>query len=480
MPRKTKRQQQVSKIPRKKGRYVSLETITREIETVENENRLENEIDNKWPEDETIDWTEEELKEFDKIEKKLISEVLHWHEDAACSIRAVYTGNSRTTIWRKGKKKQELDDDAKGMRMLDTFFKSSEILHSPQPSQSSPPQLSSPSSPIPSPTPSPFPEISPFSIDNLHTRLKEIDQQCIISKSAKSNEKILTYDYLRCLSIRRFIQLLLDGQGKMNASDNIAQIIWNKGNYMARCIRKWGTYYIRTGKLLIYRQGKHTKLESLVDDEDFKEECLMWLRQQAPESRSPKCLKTYIEGMVFPKLTGHIKKDTISEKTCQNYMHKWGFKYDEKKKGVYYDGHERPDVVAYRKEWLNRMFEYKKYMKDFDGDMLDIVLEPQLKSGNKELVQVTHDECHFYANDGQRKIWTIEDEDILRSKHIGRSIMVSAFLCPCHGLLQLSDEQLQANPHIKNKEAFILRSIQTDGYWKSEHMLDQVWVSSCL
>ncbi len=171
---------------------------------------------------------------------------------------------------------------------------------------------------------------------------------------------------------------------------------------------------------------------------------------------------------------GHIKKDTISEKTCQNYMHLWGYKYDERKKGVYYDGHEWPDVVSYRKEWLKRIFKYQKYMKDFDGDMLDIVLELQLKSEEKELVQITHDECYFYANDEQRRIWMREDEDILRSKHMGCSIIVSAFLCLCHGLLRLSDEQLQANPHIKNKEAFVLRFIQMDGYWKSEHMLDQV------
>ena len=85
-----------------------------------------------------------------------------------------------------------------------------------------------------------------------------------------------------------------------------------------------------------------------------------------------------------------------------------------------------------------------------------------------------YDECHFYANNGQRRIWIREDKDILRSKHQGCSIMVSAFLCPCHGLLRLSDEQMQENPHIKSKEAFILRSVQTDGYWKLEHMLDQV------
>ena len=64
--------------------------------------------------------------------------------------------------------------------------------------------------------------------------------------------------------------------------------------------------------------------------------------------------------------------------------------------------------MKYRKEWLKRMFEYQKLMKDFDGDMMDIVSEPQLKLGEKELVQVTHDECHFYANDGQRRIWIDE------------------------------------------------------------------------
>ena len=31
-------------------------------------------------------------------------------------------------------------------------------------------------------------------------------------------------------------------------------------------------------------------------------------------------------------------------------------------------------------------------------------------------------------------------------------------------LLRLSDKQFQANPHIGNKEALVLRSIQTDGY----------------
>lgn len=473
MPRKTKRQQQISKLPRKKGRYISQETVTEEIiESEVNEGKAVNETIEM--EEELVNyWTEEDLKEFEAAGNRLITEALHWHENAKNSIRAAYTKDSRTTMWRNKNKKKELEHDAKGMKTLDTFFKSkaSISVFSSQSSQLS--QLSSESS-SPSPKTIQSSLISVEIIKNLQMRLEEINQQCSISKSAKTNRNIFTYDYLRCLSIRRYMQLLLDGQGKMNASNHIAQAMWNKGDYMARCIRKWGAHFIQTGELLIYRQGKHTKLESLLNDEDFKEDCQAWLRQQKPESRSPGNLKRYIEETLFPKLMGHIKKDTISEKTCRNYMHLWGYKYDEKKKGVYYDGHERPDVIKYRKEWLKRMFEYQKYMKDFNGDMLDIVLEPQLKSEEKELVQITHDECHFYANDGQRKIWMKDDEDILRSKHQGRSIMVSAFLCPCHGLLRLSDEQMQENPHIKSKEAFVLRSVQTDGYWKSEHMLDQV------
>ncbi|CAG8819146.1 25869_t:CDS:1, partial [Racocetra persica] len=60
--------------------------------------------------------------------------------------------------------------------------------------------------------------------------------------------------------------------------------------------------------------------------------------------RTPSNLKAYIEDTLFPKLIGHIKKDTISERTCRNYMYSWGFKYDERRKGIYFDGNKRPDV----------------------------------------------------------------------------------------------------------------------------------------
>jgi len=82
---------------------------------------------------------------------------------------------------------------------------------------------------------------------------------------------------------------------------------------LSRCIRTWGKYFLLNGELPVDR---HTKIERLLDSEDFINQCQKWLRQQKPESRLPKELKIYIEEMVFPKMTGYIKKDTISKETC--------------------------------------------------------------------------------------------------------------------------------------------------------------------
>ncbi len=75
MPYKTKRQLQVSKIPRKKGHYLSKDQAKTEIEAVESEKWMDNKNIDEWTEGKNqID--DEYLNEFEKVEKKLIIEVL--------------------------------------------------------------------------------------------------------------------------------------------------------------------------------------------------------------------------------------------------------------------------------------------------------------------------------------------------------------------------------------------------------------------
>ncbi|CAG8684654.1 6645_t:CDS:2 [Cetraspora pellucida] len=168
----------------------------------------------------------------------------------------------------------------------------------------------------------------------------------------------------------------------MDAADQIAYFIWNKGGYMAKCIRIWGNYFIKTGELLPYCQGKHTKLESLIDDEDFSENCIEWLRQQKPE-------RGCIEIICIHGVLNMMREERVFSLTVMSDQMWWRI-------GT---------------------------------------------NGEKEYVQITHDECYSYATMGS-------DEFGFR--------------------------KLYENPYIKDKETFVIRSVQVNGYWKAEHMLEQL------
>lgn len=108
------------------------------------------------------------------------------------------------------------------------------------------------------------------------------------------------------------------------------------------------------------------------------------------------------------------------------------YKFQQHYQGIFYDGHERPDVIEYRKEFLNQMEKYEQLMSKYEGENMTRVL-PILEDGQKEHILVTHDECIFYSNDGKRGIWAKNGELPLCKKGNGRSIMVSEFLTEVDG-----------------------------------------------
>lgn len=48
---------------------------------------------------------------------------------------------------------------------------------------------------------------------------------------------------------------------------------------------------------------------------------------------------------------------SISVETARVWLHQLGFQYLDIKKGTYFDGHEREDVVDYRKEYISKLKE---------------------------------------------------------------------------------------------------------------------------
>lgn len=199
-----------------------------------------------------------------------------------------------------------------------------------------------------------------------------------------------------------------------------------------------------------------------MNDEDINNSIRQKLQQQRPEERNLVDLRKYINDELIPQKVG--VPGAISISTLWKYMCEWGYLYRKFGKDIFFDGHERPDVIEYRKAWALRMLQYKSFMTAFGEE--DEVIEPVLADPSQQkLVLVTHDECTFYANDGKKDMWLLDGDNPLRKKGPGASIMVSEFQCPCHGTMRIQSWTSRRT---------ICAGANRDGYWKSEDMVKQL------
>jgi hypothetical protein len=114
----------------------------------------------------------------------------------------------------------------------------------------------------------------------------------------------------------------------------------------------------------------------------------------------------------------------IRVRTARRWLKKMGFVYNTVQKGLYFDGHEREDVKAYRKDvFLPQWKKYSERFVEFNED--GKFQKPPLPDGVLPLVLVTHDESTFNANDGRRMIWMENGKQPIRPKGQGKGIMVS-------------------------------------------------------
>ena len=120
-------------------------------------------------------------------------------------------------------------------------------------------------------------------------------------------------------------------------------------------------------------------------------------------------------------------------------------------KGVYFDGHDRADVVEYRDMFLIQMDDLdKKSLTCYDDSL------PQLTEGERPLIRVVH-------HGDQSFFWGDEQTNVLRQKSLGSSIMVSDFIDELSGFIR--DDQGEAR--------FLLETHQ-EGYFTNDLLLQQV------
>lgn len=203
------------------------------------------------------------------------------------------------------------------------------------------------------------------------------------------------------------------------------------------------------------------------------------------EIETPEQLERSILDGAITQLDGNIhRKPGIRSRTARRWLHQLGYNWRDVQKGVFIDGHERPDVTEYRDQFLSEMETLKPYMVEFeeDGSMKPKIYPEDCAVGGpnkRPVIFITHDESIFNANDGRRQVWQNDRHSILRPKGKGRGIMVSDFL------LSWSRLNLFSLPDTRQKELatsgvpleaaeFFEYGKNNDGYWKGEHLLKQV------
>ncbi|RIA79587.1 hypothetical protein C1645_840337 [Glomus cerebriforme] len=245
--------------------------------------------------------------------------------------------------------------------------------------------------------------------------------------------------WVRLNGICLYLQLIKCNYSKMNASDVVSNAA-GKGVYHSKCIHSWAHEYVMSHQIPYSRRGHHAKTWSFLWDEDILLQVNSYVREHKWDI-TPQMLMMQMNEVILPGL-GFAPSPTIHINTARNYLKELGYTYAKVKKGIYIDGHEREDVVAYRKIFLEQMNEFEHRMPIFSGDDLEEVTWP--------------------------------DKQPLRKKGNGRAIHVSEFLTDVCGRLALPNEMQVSNDFSREACVIMHPGKNNDGWWKADDLVNQV------
>ncbi|KAJ6590451.1 hypothetical protein DFH09DRAFT_908654 [Mycena vulgaris] len=230
------------------------------------------------------------------------------------------------------------------------------------------------------------------------------------------------------------------------------------GSYRARSIHSWIHAFLTSKKLPLHRYGQYHS--SILDDEDFADSIKLHL-QFIVSKEVHFTAQHLVDFIATPEMQGKldeagIHKQSISVWTARRWLKRLDWRYGQRKNGMYIDGHEREDVVAYRtafvKRWLER-YEPRMVVYDNEGQPIKqpegYVLEGKYKGQAFRIILVTHEESTFYAYDRKKVGWFHKsDKGNPQPKGEGESIMVSDFLTLEWGRLVHEDKYIVCAFHL--------------------------------
>jgi hypothetical protein len=207
------------------------------------------------------------------------------------------------------------------------------------------------------------------------------------------------------------------------------------GPCYARTVRQWIRALIDTGELPYFDHGWWNV--SILEDEDIVREIKAYL---APLGKftGAEAVVEFLSNAETRARLGVPK--AISLRTAQRWMQRCGgFRWQKPPKGQYFDGHERQDVVEYRRNvflpfWKD--LERRRTIYNEHGEP-DTTRPMALQPGEKPVIIWFHDESIFFANDRRLIRWVGDYEQATPfKKGDGSTVMVADFVCAEFGWLK--------------------------------------------
>ncbi|KIJ46711.1 hypothetical protein M422DRAFT_249876 [Sphaerobolus stellatus SS14] len=310
----------------------------------------------------------------------------------------------------------------------------------------------------------------------------------IVEKLISEAKKFKSFGSLMHLhAVKSFIQLRDGYKNNLKvlnpvtqASITVAKSI-GKGLYFARKIRKLFTYIQHFKTLPPINSGKHHAHPTLLNNERILQAVRRYLSIVANGEITPLQLMKHVNEEIISGLGLDLGKQNISESTARCWLIKLGYALKEARKGMYFDGHERQDVVEYCENFLKDFLSYERLRYSYTDEDLEPV-PPVLIPEEQLHIPIFHDKSIFCSNDLQHRVWIRDGHMPLRKKGQGRAIHVSDFIVEQTGRLVMSEAEIHTNEALppsqrlpwSDAREIIYPGKNNDGWWTNERFIAQV------
>ncbi|CAN0258112.1 unnamed protein product, partial [Pylaiella littoralis] len=172
---------------------------------------------------------------------------------------------------------------------------------------------------------------------------------------------------------------------------------------------------------------------------------------------------------------------SVNVRTARHWLHKLGCQYRDAKSGLYFDGHDREDVLQYRVEvYLPAYFEHRDYT-DIWICATRAEAVKRLYPDGKKVKFCYQGECIYRSNDSERKSWVPPNVHGLKKKGDGTGIMISGTIVDNEGFIIGDEDDIKKAQELRRKRDNKFWTYykfeygkNKDGYWTGEKMVQHM------